>query len=136
MNTREMYTKAFSLLDNLSTNVPDGMNSDEITELLNAFSEALNKLDAQAAKRRETAATKAAEKQAEKAPIRDAIFAVMGDKDNPMTASQLIEAAGLVDTVKSTSIPSLMKPLCEAGMVEKVEVKIPGKGTARGYVRT
>lgn len=123
MTTREFYVGVSAL-----ENAPE--------ELVEFAKTALAKMDEQGATRRAKAAEKAAEKQAEKAPIRDALFAVMGDKENPMTASQLIEAAGLVDTVKPTSVPSLMKPLCEAGMVEKVEVKITGKGTARGYVRT
>ena len=52
-----------------------------------------------------------------------------------MTASMLIEAAGLTETVKPASVPSLMRPLVEAGLVGKVDVKITGKGTQRGYVR-
>lgn len=136
MTTREMYVNAISVFEKLTMNVPEGLTLEQVADLENAFSAALAKMDEQGVARRAKAAEKAAEKQAEKAPIRDALFAVMGDKENPMTASQLIEAAGLVDTVKPTSVPSLMKPLCEAGMVEKVEVKITGKGTARGYVRT
>lgn len=136
MTTREMYTNAISVLEKLSMNVPEGMSIGELADLENAFSEALAKMDEQGAARRAKAAEKAAEKQAEKAPIRDALYAVMGDAENPMTASALIEKAGLTDTVKPTSVPSLMKPLCEAGMVQKVDVKVTGKGTQRGYVRT
>lgn len=75
---------------------------------------------------------KAAEKRAEKEPIRNAIMDVMTNE--PQTATMLIEAAGLTDTVKPQSIPSLLKPLIEAGTLEKVDVKIPEKkGTQKGY---
>ena len=136
MTTREMYTETVSMLQTLSLNVPEGLNLDKIAELENAFTTALSKMDEQGVARRAKAAEKAAEKQAEKAPLRDAIYAVMGDAEHPMTASELVAAAGLEDSLKPTSIPSLLKPMCEAGMVQKVDVKITGKGTARGYVRT
>lgn len=127
MTTRELYTSTVNYL----------RGSDEVdsTELCAAFEAALEKMDAQAEARRAKSAEKAAAKQAEKAPIRDALFAAMGDAENPMTASMLIEAAGLED-VKPTSVPSLLRPLVESGMVAKVDVKITGKGTQRGYVRT
>jgi hypothetical protein len=116
-------------------NVLNGTKSDGWDELATAIEGALSKMDSQAESRRSKAAEKAAAKQAEKAPIRDALFEVMGDAENPMTASMLIEAAGLTDTVKPASVPSLLRPLVETGMVVKVDVKIPGHGTQRGYVR-
>ena len=121
MTTRELYNQI--------------INGTEITEEMRSHAvEALEKMDSQAEKRRIASAEKAAAKQAEKAPIRDALFEVMGDAENPMTASMLIEAAGLED-VKPASVPSLLRPLVETGMVAKVDVKITGKGTQRGYVR-
>jgi hypothetical protein len=107
--------------------------SPEAMELYNEFDAALHKMDAQAEKRRAKAAEAAAAKQAEKAPIRDALFAVM-DVETPKTASMLIEEAGLED-VKPASVPSLMRPLIESGLVAKVDVKVTGKGTQRGYVK-
>ena len=122
MTTRDLYNQI--------------INGTEITEEMRSHCiEALEKMDSQAEARRAKAAEKAAAKQVEKAPIRDALYEVMGDAENPMTASMLIEAAGLTDTVKPTSVPSLMRPLVETGMVAKVDVKIPGKGTQRGYVK-
>ena len=51
-----------------------------------------------------------------------------------MTASQLIEAAGL--DIKVASVPSLLKPFVLDGTVEKVDVKVEGKKSAqRGYVK-
>ena len=124
MTNRELYTTTINYLHGEDV---------DTTELCAAFEDALAKLNAQNEKRKAASAVKAAEKQAEKEPVRDALFAVMGGEDAPMTASMLIEAAGL--DVKPASVPSLMRPLIEAGRVAKVDVKIPGKGKQRGYVR-
>lgn len=102
--------------------------NDEIT----AFAAAeIEKLDHLNETRRIKQAEKSAEKQAEKEPLRQAILAAITDE--PKTATMLIEEAGL--EMKPQSIPSLLKPLIETGEVEKVDVKIKGKGTQRGYVR-
>ena len=122
MTNREFYTKIASL-----TNVD--------SELVEFATDAIAKMDAQADARKVKAAEKAAEKRAEKDPIRNALFDVMGDAETPKTASMLIADAGLEDTVKPASVPSLMRPLVEAGLVGKVDVKITGKGTQRGYVK-
>lgn len=122
MTNREFYAKIAAL-----TNVD--------SELVEFAADSLAKMDAQATARRAKQAEKAAEKQAEKAPLRDALLEVMGDADEPKTASMLIEEAGLGDTVKPASVPSLLRPLVEAGLVLKVDVKVTGKGTQRGYIR-
>lgn len=127
MTTREIYNEMLNVLN--------GSKSDGWDELAGAIEGAIEKMDAQAEVRRAKSAEKAAAKQAEKAPIRDALYAVMGDEENPMTASMLIEAAELTDSVKPASVPSLLRPLVETGMVAKVDVKIPGKGTQRGYIK-
>ena len=121
MTNREFYT-AISNIESVPA------------ELREYALEAIGKLDHTNEVRKVKAAEKAAEKQAEKAPIREALLAVMGDAENPMTATMLIEAAGL--EIKPASVPSLMKPLIEAGSVLKVDMKVPGKGTQRGYVRS
>ena len=125
MTNREMYTNTINYLR--------GADDVDTAELIAAFEDALARMDATNEKRKAASALKAAEKQAEKEPIREALFAVMGDEDTPMTASMLIEAAGL--DIKPASIPSLMRPLVEAGRVVKVDMKIPGKGTQRGYTK-
>lgn len=122
MTNREFYAKIAAL-----TNVD--------SELVEFAADSLAKMDAQATARRAKQAEKAAEKQAEKAPLRDALLEVMGDADEPKTASMLIEEAGLGDTVKPASVPSLLRPLVEAGLVLKVDVKVTGKGTQRGYIK-
>ena len=122
MTNREFYAKIAAL-----TNVD--------SELVEFAADSLAKMDAQATARRAKQAEKAAEKQAEKAPLRDALLEVMGDAEEPKTASMLIEEAGLADTVKPASVPSLLRPLVEAGLVLKVDVKVTGKGTQRGYIK-
>ena len=125
MTNREMYTNTINYLR--------GADDVDTAELIAAFEDALARMDATNEKRKAASALKAAEKQAEKEPIREALIAVMGGEDAPMTASMLIEAAEL--DIKPASIPSLMRPLVEAGRVAKVDMKIPGKGTQRGYVK-
>ena len=125
MTNREIYGSMIAYLD--------GSDEIDVDALRAACVEALAKLNATNEKRKAASALKAAAKQAEKDPIREQLFAVMGGEDAPMTASMLIEAAGL--DIKPASVPSLMRPLVEAGRVAKVDVKIPGKGTQRGYVR-
>ena len=122
MTTRELYNMI--------------INGTEITEeMRTAAEELVAKMDAQGEARRAKQTEKAAEKQAAKAPLRDALLEVMGDAENPKTASMLIEEAGLTETLKPASVPSLMRPLVEAGIVGKVDIKITGKGTQRGYIK-
>lgn len=126
MTTRELYNEMLKVLDGTKT---DGW--DEMADTITAM---LEKMDAQNAARKVKNAEKAAEAQAAKQPIRDALLAAVGDAENPKTASMLIEDAGLTDTVKPASVPSLMRPFVENGTVAKVDMKVPGHGTQRGYV--
>lgn len=123
MTTRELYTATIAAL----------RENEENSALASEFEALIEKLDAQNVRRAEKNAEKAAEAQAAKQPIRDALFAVVGDAENPKTASMLIADAGLAD-VKPASVPSLMRPFVEAGTVLKVDMKVPGHGTQRGYV--
>ncbi len=125
MTNREIYKNILALID--------GEGEIDVMELRAATIDAIARLDATNEKRKAASALKAAEKQAEKEPIREALLAVMGGEDAPMTASMLIEAAEL--DIKPASVPSLMRPLVEAGRVVKVDMKIPGKGTQRGYAK-
>ena len=102
-------------------------------ELIEFAAHELEVMDASNEKNRAKAAEKRAAKDAEKEPIRNAIMDVMTNE--PQTATMLIEAAGLTETVKPQSIPSLLKHFVEAGTLEKVDVKIEGKkGTQKGYM--
>lgn len=102
--------------------------NDELTQFAQ---DAIAKLDATNEARKLKTAEKAAAKEAERAPIRDAIVACITDE--PKTATVLIEEAGV--EIKPQSIPHLLKGLVEDGTLDKVDVKIPGKGTQKGYVR-
>ena len=127
MTTRELYNATIKALYEYGT--------DEAIDLKTEFETLLSKMDAQADARRAKAAEKSAAKQAEKAPIRDALLMAMDFAENPKTASMLITDAGLEETVKPASVPSLLRPFVESGIVLKVDVKITGKGTQRGYVK-
>ena len=116
MTNREFYQSIAAL-----ENIP--------AELVEFATEAISKLDHTNDLRKAAAQKKAAEKAAEKEPLLE----VMGGEDAPMTATMLIEAAGI--ELKPASVPSLMRPLVEAGIVGKVDMKVTGKGTQRGYVK-
>lgn len=123
MTNREIYTAAIKICKEYGT--------DESVDLALEFENLIAKLDATNEKRKAASALKAAEKQAEKAPIREALIAVLNDE--PATATELIIAAGL--DIKPASVPSLLRPFVESGDVVKVEKKIEGKGKQRAYVR-
>ena len=120
MTNREFYTA-----------ISNGEMNDE---LMAKAAELLEKMNEANAKRAQKVLEKKQAAEDEKAPIREALLNAMGDEG--MTASQLIEAAGLTDEVKVASVPSLLKPFVVDGTVEKVDVKVEGKkGPQRGYVK-
>ena len=98
-------------------------------EMMDYAAERIVALDAANEKRREVNSVKRAEKEAEKAPVREAIMAVITSE--PKTATTLITEAGV--EIKPQAIPSLLKGAIEAGTVVKVDMKVKGKGTQRGY---
>lgn len=120
MTNREFYTA-----------ISNGEMNDE---LMAKAAELLEKMNEANAKRAQKVLEKKQAAEDEKAPIREALLNAMGDEG--MTASQLIEAAGLTDEVKVACVPSLLKPFVLDGTVEKVDVKVEGKkGPQRGYVK-
>lgn len=120
MTNREFYTA-----------ISNGEMNDE---LMAKAAELLEKMNETNAKRAQKVLEKKQAAEDEKAPIREALLNAMGDEG--MTASQLIEAAGLTDEVKVASVPSLLKPFVLDGTVEKVDVKVKGKkGPQRGYIK-
>lgn len=120
MTNREFYTA-----------ISNGEMNDE---LMAKAAELIEKMNETNAKRAQKVLEKKQAAEDEKAPIREALLNAMGDEG--MTASQLIEAAGLTDEVKVASVPSLLKPFVLDGTVEKVDVKVEGKkGPQRGYVK-
>ena len=86
-------------------------------------------MDTANATRREKMAEKSVAKEAEKASIREAIVACLGAEAK--TATTLIAEAGV--EIKPQAIPSLLKALVEDGTIEKVDIKVKGKGTQKGY---
>lgn len=116
-----MTTKEF--FENLST-------AEVVTDEMRTFATTwLEKNAASQMKRAAAIAEKRKEKDAANAPIRDAIVACITDE--PKTATTLIEEAGVEITPQS--VPSLLKPLFEAGKISKVAIKVPGKGNRVGY---
>lgn len=103
-----------------------------VNDELTAFARnAIETLDHTNEVRKVSAAKKAVEKEAERAPLREAILNMITNE--PKTATMLIEEAGV--ELKPQAIPSLLKGLIEAGVVTKEQVKVPGKGKQIGYVR-
>lgn len=120
MTNREFYTA-----------ISNGEMNDE---LMAKATELIEKMNEANAKRAQKVLEKKQAAEDEKAPIREALLNAMGDEG--MTASQLIEVAGLTNEVKVASVPSLLKPFVLDGTVEKVNVKVEGKmGPQRGYVK-
>lgn len=108
--------------------IKNGTINDEII----AFAQdAIEKLNHTNELRKASVAKKALEREVEKAPIREAIVACINDE--PKTATMLIAEAGV--ELKPQSIPSLLKALVEAGELQKVDVKVKGKGKQVGYVK-
>lgn len=109
-------------------NVIDANVNDEIT----AFArEAIEKLDHTNEARKAATAKKALEREAERAPAREALLEVMTSEFK--TATTLIAEAGL--EIKPQSVPSLLRGLVDEGVVCKGDVKVAGKGKQRGYAR-
>lgn len=120
MTNREFYTA-----------ISNGEMNDE---LMAKATELIEKMDEVNAKRAQKVLEKKQAAEDEKAPIREALLNAMNEEG--MTAAQLIEAAGLTDEVKVSSVPSLLKPFVLDGTVEKVDVKVEGKKSAqRGYIK-
>ena len=117
MTKRELYNAVIT-----------GNINDEVIE---GFKELVDGLDHTNELRKVSAAKKAAEKEAVKAPIREAIVACITDE--PKTATTLIEEAGL--DIAPQAVPSLLKPAFTAGLINKEQVKVTGKGTHVGYVK-
>ena len=97
----------------------------EIDEQVKLFaSEELEKMDAANEKRRNTLSKKAQENQPLLRQITDEILT-----DEPKTATDV--AAVLEVSVQKAS--GLLRRLVEDGLATKVDVKIKGKGTQKGY---
>lgn len=107
------------------------INANINDELSDFAREGLAKLDHTNDLRKAASAKKAVEKEAERAPIREAIVAALTEE--PKTATTLIEEAGV--EIKPQAVPSLLKAMVEEGTVVKSMIKVTGKGKHVGYAR-
>lgn len=101
----------------------------QISEEMTAFAQAeIEKMD----KTNSRAMAKAEEKRAAKAPLREAVLAVLGNE--PLTREQIVELIPNAEElgIKATGIASLLKPLVEDGTVVKEKVKME-KSDKTGY---
>ena len=85
--------------------------------------EEIEKLDATLAKRR----AKVSAKQAENAPLMDKIYEMLTDE--PTTAS----VVGEMLEVSTQKASALLRKMVDEGRAAKTDVKIPKKGTQKGY---
>lgn len=103
------------------------VNGGEITEEVKAwFVEEIKKLDKENEKARERAAKKKAENQ----PFIDAALEYLDGKEEPVTASEILENVEIFESVQKAS--SVLRGLEKEGIVESEEVKTK-KGKVKGY---
>jgi hypothetical protein len=111
----------------------ENLTDEQKTECFEHAKAEIDKLDATNEKRKAATALKAQEKEAERAPIREAIVACL-DTETAKTATTLIEEAGVATTPQS--VPHLLKAMIDAGEIVKTKVKVAGKKTAQvGYLK-
>ena len=114
MTNREFYT-----------NIANGT----ITEAEKEFAlAAIEKMDETNEKRKNKTSPKDAEKAAADAVIRENIFSLI--TNDPQTEADLATAAG----VTPAKARAELRKLVEAGKVAKVDIKVPKKGTCKGYL--
>ena len=106
------------------TNIANGT----ITELeIEHAKTALEKLDATNAKRKEKAAEGKSKKALENAPLADEAFVILGSETK--TASDIATAM----SISSPKATALLKMLVADGRATVEDIKVPGKGTVKGY---
>lgn len=92
----------------------------QVSEEVSAFAQAMiERMD----KSNSRAKAKADEKRAAKAPLREAVLAVLGNQ--ALTREQIVELVPNAEELglKATGIAALLKPLVEDGTVVKEKVK-------------
>lgn len=113
MTNREFYTAI------INANV-----SAEITEYAE---NAIAKLDATNEKRKAKAAEGQTKKAEENAPIKAAILETLTNE--AQTASAIAAIVG----VSHNKVSALARQLVAEGKAESTDIKVPGKGTCKGY---
>ena len=114
MTTREFYNAVLSM-ENVSA---------EISEKAAALLSAMDKKNAE----RSSKPTKAQKENEALLPI---VREVLTAADHPISASDLFEAKPELKNVQKCS--SLLRMLEKSGEVTSIEVKVKGKGKAKGY---
>ena len=106
------------------TNIANGT----ITEAEKEFALAsIAKLDATNEKRKNKTSPKDAEKQAEMAVLRESIFAVI--TNDPQTEGDIAAQVG----VTGAKARAQLRKLVDEGKVVSADIKVPKKGTCKGY---
>lgn len=106
------------------TNIANGTLTDVEKEFAVA---AIEKLDATNAKRKEKAAEGKSKKALENAPLADEAFTHLGSETK--TASDIATAM----SISSPKATVLLKMLVADGRATVEDIKVPGKGTVKGY---
>ena len=113
MTNREFYT-----------NIANGT----ITEAEKEFAlAAIAKMDETNEKRKNKTSPKEAEKQAEMAALRESIFAVI--TNDPQTEADIAAQVG----VTGAKARAQLRKLVAEGKVVSADIKVPKKGTCKGY---
>lgn len=113
MTNREFYTA-----------IVNGTITEDVVAHASA---AIAKLDATNEARKNKVSPKEAEKQAADAAIRESIFALL--TNDPQTAADL----GVTVGVTTNKASAELRKLVAEGRVTKTEIKVPKKGTCKGY---
>ena len=106
------------------TAITNGTITEEVVAHATA---ALAKLDATNEARKNKVSPKEAEKQAADAVIREQIFALL--TSDPQTAADLGAAVGVTTNKASAEL----RKLVAEGRVTKTDIKVPKRGTVKGY---
>ena len=113
MTNREFYT-----------NIANG----NITEAEKEFAlAAIAKMDETNEKRKNKVSPKEAEKQAEMAALRESIFAVI--TNDPQTEADIAAQVG----VTGAKARAQLRKLVAEGKIVSADIKVPKKGTCKGY---
>ena len=114
MTNREFFT-AISNIDTLPA------------ELVEFATNAIAKMDETNEKRKNKTSPKEAEKQAEMAALRESIFAVI--TNDPQTEADIAAQVG----VTGARARAQLRKLVTEGRVVSADIKVPKKGTCKGY---
>ena len=97
--------------------------NDVTDEVIEKATERLEKLDTENEKRKNRVSKKALENE----PIKERIVEVLGEE--PKTATEI----GAEVEISTQKASALLRQLVEAGKANKIDVKVKGKGTQKGY---